>query len=463
MSKSGIKSGAIYVIGNLFLQALGFISLPLFTRLLSITDYGKFNLLTTWTAIFVAFIGIQSHETLSMGKKKYKGEEYYRFAFNALVISFVSFIIIFLGGGIFGHSLARIIKLSLPMFYLMLFQSFFGYYGHIFNFSSKFLLQEDRSFIQLVISLIINISNIILSILFILNFEDRLFARIIGNFFPSAILSICFLLYFFYKYYSKLEKKYIYFIISTGLPMVFHSFGGLLLNQLDTIMIGRMLNVQSVSIYSFAYTIGAVLNTVYVNLNSVWLPWYLKKNRNISKQIQLYLILGVVLCLGFLTVAPDLITLLGNKEYYESQRFIFWIILAFFMFFLSSFPINIQLYHEVTLLIPTGTIIAVILNYFLNRYLIAIFGISGAAVSTFISYFVLFIFHYIIARKKYVDVDISIKQYVLAIITVSIYALFIANLTENILLRYIVGLCMCIFLIFLFRIDIVNFIRNKNK
>ena len=69
-----------------------------------------------------------------------------------------------------------------------------------------------------------------------------------------------------------------------------------------------------------------------------------------------------------------------------------------YMVFLYSFPVNFEFFHRKTALIAIGTCCAGGLNILFNFLLIPRYGMMGAAVATLAAYFLLFVFHQIIAR-----------------------------------------------------------------
>lgn len=130
---------------------------------------------------------------------------------------------------------------------------------------------------------------------------------------------------------------------------------------------------------------------------------------------------------------------MGGEEYSSSVSFIPLIIVSYFLTFLYTFPVNIQFYHKNTTFIPVGTIISALFNAVLNLLLIPRFGIHGAAIATVLSYFVLLILHHFISYRRYKYEDVLFSKYIYLVGIVSVYAIFTSLLSNNILLRYLIG------------------------
>ena len=64
MNQSNYKKASFcYLVGNFFNKGLAFLTIPIFTRLLSTTDYGLINTYSSWGGIVIMFIGL----SLQMG------------------------------------------------------------------------------------------------------------------------------------------------------------------------------------------------------------------------------------------------------------------------------------------------------------------------------------------------------------------------------------------------------------
>ena len=58
MGKSAVKAGLWYTIGNIALKGCAFLTLPVFTRLLSTSDFGVYNAYIAYEQIFTAILGV---------------------------------------------------------------------------------------------------------------------------------------------------------------------------------------------------------------------------------------------------------------------------------------------------------------------------------------------------------------------------------------------------------------------
>ena len=207
------------------------------------------------------------------------------------------------------------------------------------------------------------------------------------------------------------------------------------------------------------------MSIALMSMNTAWIPWFFEEKKKgnvdlINKYKERYILIGVFLTIGFLSVFPELVSIMGSADYKSSRDFVVLIVISCFIVFLYTFPVNIQFYHENTKFVPIGTLLAAGINYILNYILIPKSGIYGAAIATVASYVLLLVFHHLIAKIKYRYNEISFVQYIILTGVVSIYGIFTNIFVDNLLIRW--GGCLVVFivLIFYYKEDVEELIKK---
>ncbi|MBS4769560.1 oligosaccharide flippase family protein [Carnobacteriaceae bacterium zg-ZUI240] len=466
MKKSNIlKSGFLYTLGTVFIQGISFITLPIYTRVISPEAFGQYSLYAAYLAMIGLVIGLQTSGSLSAAKITYQEDEYDRYAVTALSVSLL-FAIILTVLGIAGRNvLAHWLNVSAESVVLLFIQSTCIY---VTTFLGTYFIQLQKSLLNLVLSLFSAIVGVALSLTLIYLWEDHFAARVYGAGIPTVLTAAFALIYFYRKKVPVLTKSYVPFILSVSLPLIFHQLGHQILNQMDRVMIANAMQISDVAIYSFGYSMGLIIQIVLMSMNTVWVPWYFKEkkaaNVHLQKHFKKYIFLGLFLTLGYLTIYPEFALLMGGEKYSQSIHFIALIILSYFFVFLYTIPVNVQFYHANTKMIPVGTLLSGGINIVLNIVMIATMGIYGAALATLLSYFALLIFHYMISKRKYNDTEFSIQFYgLLAGISLG-YAELMNLFLNNILVRYLVGAVVVIIYSLYYKNELfalINKIKNK--
>ena len=66
-----LKAGAIYVVGNYLLKGISFLSAPIFTRLLSTSEFGEYSIYCSYEGIIYILVGLALHSSINNAKYKY--------------------------------------------------------------------------------------------------------------------------------------------------------------------------------------------------------------------------------------------------------------------------------------------------------------------------------------------------------------------------------------------------------
>lgn len=457
-----LKSGFLLTLGNLLVQGLSFITLPIYTRVIAREVLGQFNLYMSWVSMVSIFIGMQLSGSLAVGKIKYKTFEEY--AVNVLTLSNLVFLGLFFLAYWCKAALAPWMEWK-ESYILILFLN--SYASYLVGFAYNYFIQLQETIKTFCISVATAISSVGLSLFLLYYMEDDFTALVLGKGIPFLLAALVVLGYFYRKKQIHYKKEYWMFAFGVSFPLLFHHLGHNVLNQFDRIMIGRMLGLKEVALYSFGYNVGLVIQLVFSSLNAAWCPHFFQlKNDNSSelgRAIRLYLRVAVFCILGYLTVFPELSLLLGGENYMESIKFISFIVISYFFVFLYSFPVNIQFYHGNTKFIPVGTLFAGGCNILLNLILIPRYQIYGAVMATVCSYLALLIVHHIISRKLYQYQEVGAATYVRWIGVVLGYALLMNCFLDVFWVRWIVGGVVAGVSVYRYKKDLLSFLKTYKK
>ncbi|MED4206631.1 lipopolysaccharide biosynthesis protein, partial [Neobacillus mesonae] len=225
-----------------------------------------------------------------------------------------------------------------------------------------------------------------------------------------------------------------------GIPLVFHNLGLIVNTQFDRIAINNYLGSSETGIYSFAYQVGMIVQVLFISIDQAWNPWFLEKYDNgeyskIRKRAKIMRNIFTVLYTSVLMISPELVKLMADKSYWEGLYLVPWIFMGYYFVFLYALEVNVEYASKRTGMIATGTIISALINIVLNMIFVPIYGYMAAAVTTLISYVVLFIFHYVITSRIIKSKVYGIKFYLQSIIFVLFITGFFLIFQDSFLLR----------------------------
>ena len=183
----------IYSISKILILGINMIVAPVFTRLLTTSEYGKVSIYSSWISIISIFVGVQSYATINNAKIEYSDKVYKKYCSSILFLSFLSFVLL----------LVFVFGLGLPIFksFNIDFQMIIILLGHAYgsfcaSFLSAYFTANKTALRDLVLSVGISISGFVLSLLIMKYMTDKVMGRIYGMAIPYLIISLFVMIYF---------------------------------------------------------------------------------------------------------------------------------------------------------------------------------------------------------------------------------------------------------------------------
>lgn len=408
-----LKAGTGYVIGNYLLKGITFLSAPIFTRLLTPEEYGFFGTYMSYESIFFIIIGLALHVSINNAKYEYQ-DKLDEYVSSIVLLTGISSLIWLVLANVFYDNYCNILDFSRFVVNILVFNCFATAMFQIFS-TYVSLNYSVKSFLK--ITSVNAISNLGLSVILLLTVfsKSRLLGRIIGMVLPLLFISIYIIIYFFRKSKAKVNKTYWKFAFVYSIPLIPHGISQVILGSFDRIMIKNMIGAAEAGLYNFAFAISALVKVTSSSLENIWKPWiYEKMNEkdyvSIKKQGTKYAF-GIALftCLVVL-VSPELIKILGAREYWASTDCVVPVVIGGYFAFIYMLPGIIEFFYGKTKYIALGTLLAAVLNIILNYLFIPKFGYIAAAYTTMVTYFLYFLFHFMLARKIHGSNIFSARQ-----------------------------------------------------
>ncbi len=132
MGKSAVKAGLWYTIGNIALKGCAFLTLPVFTRLLSTSDFGVYNAYIAYEQIFTAILGVGFYGTIKNAKLDFK-ENFKKYLSSIVFLSVLIFIFITAAANVAYPIYCNELDFSRFVTNCLLFQSFGAYMLYLYG------------------------------------------------------------------------------------------------------------------------------------------------------------------------------------------------------------------------------------------------------------------------------------------------------------------------------------------
>ena len=395
-----VKVSTSYAVCSILQKCLSFVTLPLFTRLLTTEEYGQYTIYASWSCVLMIFLTLNlaygSFQT-AMIKFEDKRAEYITSIQGICIILSCAFLIIYLP---FRELWNKLFEFPTIYVLLMVSEIFFTTSTQLWMGRNRF---EFKYKSVVAVTLLTSIFSPILAFVLVTLFTEKGYARIIGY----AGINICvgFIIFLFNcrrgkKLYNKEFWKY---ALGFNIPLLAYYLSQVVFNQSDRIMISHIMGTSDAAMYGVAYNLAMILSFILNAINDSYVPWLYRKIKDKegkdNKSISLVLIILIALMiLCVIWFAPEIIMIMAGQQYRTAIYVVAPIAMSLLLLFYCQLFINVEFYYEEKKMLVYGSAIAAILNIILNYILIPIFGFVAAGYTTFISYIVFAISNYYTMR-----------------------------------------------------------------
>lgn len=436
----GVKASIAFFIANIITKGIGYITTPLYTRLLTTEQYGQTSVFLTWLQVFgIIAMYCLSYGVFNNGMVDYpdKRDEY---SLSMLVLS--NIITVCFSGIILCiyPLISQYLKMSFPLLILMcvifLFQPAYNFWMAKQRYELKYKFTVLWSITSAFFSPLI-------AIICILLFPNhRLYARIFGAEIALLLIYIGFYIHLIVRAKGKVTTKYWKAALLFNLPLIPHYLSTYLLGSADKIMISNIIDDTATAYYSVAYSVASVAIIIWTAANSSLIPFTYEKckvkdYKSISKVTIPILIFFGAACIFIILLAPEVVAIMASKDYKEAIYVIPPIVGGVFFQVHYYIYANVLYYYKKPKFVMIGSLFATVLNVFLNYIFINQFGYIAAGYTTIFCYFVQALIDYFAMKHVVGESIYDMKIIVGMSVLLTVISIF-SNLTyDYIIIRYV--------------------------
>ena len=399
-TKQLLKNTGILVVAKISTQVVNFLLLPLYTALLSTSQYGEIDIYTSLAMIVIPFLTLQ----VEMGIFRYfiscRDEQTRQqtistgFAVIGAVLLLVTLI----------YSL---ISVLFPFRYSSLL-----YFFYLSQTISVVLLQVCRSmgdnFAYGLSSFIASSLAVVLNILFItvlhMGVEGILYAAVIAQVISSVymlsrtrMLSFC--------SWEFVDTSVCRNLLSYSVPLVFNQISSWVINYSDRIIILHFWGMSQNGIYAIANKFSNVTMTFFGMYNLAWTESVVRCIQDadsadyINRLFELTFKVYLIIIIGIINILPFIFSFMVDEEYHDAYYHVPILLTAMFFSGMAATVGSIYLAYNKTKNVSITTTMAGICNVIMHFALLNYCGLYAASISTLVSFVLLFIYRFIFVRS----------------------------------------------------------------
>lgn len=428
----------LLTLSNFATKFLSFFLVPLYTNILTTTEYGTYDLFNATIGVLLPVLTLNIQESVlrfSLDKKTSR-KAIVSISVKYLLISNLLVII----GLIFNRITylnAMIAEYSIYFFLMFFVQSLVGMI-------TCYIRGVDRVADLSVSSVITSIATISCNIIFLVAFKWGLpgyfLANIIGPLVQCIYLMVRsnFLKEIRFEQFTPEEEA----MTNYSKPLIANSIAWWVNNVSDRYVIVFFCGLAENGVYSVAGKIPSILNIFQTIFNQAWTLSAVKdfdpedKNGFFTNTYKAYNCMMVIICSSIIVADKILAKFLYAKDFYVAWKYVPWLTVAILFGALSGYLGGFFSAVKDSKLFATSTIMGAIINLILNFIFTPIYGAMGAAIATAISYIVVWAFRYVQSRK-YIKLKINLTRDIIAYILLIVQSLLI--LIEGLKMYFFVG------------------------
>ncbi len=464
-----VKASMAFVICSFLQKGISMICTPIFTRIMSTTDYGVFVTFQSWETVLFLFTTLNMYSaTYNKGLIKYNKDGFTSAIYGLNVVITMIVLASILVMKVMGITLIDLDDMLLVILFLEVILAFpYSYW----------LIRQRFDFLYKAVTIatiIISLISPILGVVLVLYMRQKAVGRILAFMIPQCIAGIICFVVALCKNKKLYNKEYWLFALKFSIPSFPFYLAMVVLQQSDRLMISSIISEADAAKYAVAFSIGNVLTMVTVAINGSLTPYIYKKIKeqeyeDIRKNAEIILELIGVASVFVVLVAPEIMHVFASKDYYEAINVIPPIIVSVFLMFEYSLFSNVSFYFEKVKMIGGVSILGALLNVSLNYIFIGRYGYVAAAYTTLFCYLFFSITHFVIYKRTLHEKNIRAiyKGNNILFITFTIIVLVLLSrlLYDKYILRYVIVLLLFIFLFYRKKeiSNVIHFSNNKEE
>ena len=389
-----IKHSAVYGSAVLLTRAVGFLLLPLYTRFLSLEDYGVIELLDLTGYVLAEFIALGIDQALMKYYHAFPDEtDRHKTISTAVIFGAVSGLLFVALLIPVRHIFAREILGDDRYSQLFLLSFMALFVSSVWRIERNTLRVQNRSSVFMQLSVAYTAVAILLNIYFVAYKHTGP----AGIFYSTLISSSAFSVYLSWRIF---RETGVHFDLSKLRPMLGYGLffvpvglASFVLNFADRYFLRAFSTLEEVGLYALAYKIAMIVTMlVAVPFNQVWHS-YLFEIRNqpnakeVYSKVATYFVAALIaVSLGLAVLSREIVVIMAAPSYLPAHT-VLPILLAAMVFFCSDnvFQVGLWLTGKSGQL-STIKWVAAIANLGLNAALIPTLGMRGAAITTLVSF-----------------------------------------------------------------------------
>ena len=402
----------IYIIPTGLRSLLPFITIPIFTRILTPEDYGSLGLAMIY-AIFMsglANFGVSLAFERNYFQYQDNSQKLSQLFYSCLVFVIVNFVFLFILTYLFKDNISLFLTGSEQHGILILTAFSANFFLNIANsFYFIYFKNQEKAKTYTKYMILNSLLNFTISLFLIAYLRVGVIGIVIAQLITGVSLFIFLLNIFLMKLPFSLDKKIFFESLKISYPLTPRIFFGVLGSQFDKYMIGLLATIGGVGVYHIGKRLAELVSVFMKTLQDVFNPQVYQRmfgkheqgSESIGRYLTPFLYISILVAFCIALFSEELITVLTPVSYHGAISIVTILSMYFGFMFFGKITGTQLIYTKKTHITSLLTIFAIGINIALNIPLIMKFGAIGAACATLLAGLISVIVSFIVAQHYY--------------------------------------------------------------
>ena len=415
-----LKAGVGYTIANILIKGIGFLTLPLFARLLTPEDFGMYNVFMSYEVIVFCVVGFALHSSLRSANREFDIDEYT----SSIVLLYILQLLV---GGVLLVVFQKTLEAWTDFSGVILVLLLLGGFG-----SSLIQLYNDRVALAyayrkyMVVMATASVCNVVLSLLLMLTVfnNERLFGRVLGASLSMVAVGLFVIGRLWLLKQPTISRTYWSFGLRYSIPVVFHGLFQMVLMQTGTIIIQKMVSGTAAGMYALGLSFLSIVTVLVSSVSTVWSTYFYdcmaeqseEKREKICRAARVVSLFFALLTMGISCIAPEVLFVLGGKNYIESAYSVYGILICSYLIAIYNLIVVGEYYTKKTHLLVFCTLIGAVCCVVFNWFGISLWGYKSVAYTTSLAYIIYVGMHWCLCRHLLGFSVIQIKNFAIILV-----------------------------------------------
>lgn len=465
------KHSGNYLLATLATKALAFISIPIYTYLLTVEEYGIYNVFISTTGIATVLLSLNTEVAVSRFYYDAKNEiDFKRFVGTSTRLTFLAFAFMSLLLILFCEPIAEFLGFEKLLTLSIIPVSLYAVINSVFQQIYQPLLKSRK--VATVSSVQSYLAFALSTICIIILPEKKYYGLVCGTIIAMILLSVYSINQIKVYYKGCWDISYIKYILHYSIPYLPYSLSGIIIAQIGKLILGQEQGFESAGLYSFASNI-ALLMMILINVvHSAWNPYYFRYMnesdfKSLDNDYDLIWRITLLSAAGLSLFGYELGALLGHSDYLNGLYLIPILSLGYCFYQWSYVYMRNVGYAKQTIWNALVVVISGCCNVALNYVLAKSYKEVGIAISFMISYVIMFVLSWLVNAyilRLYVPKTISFFVPLCCILPVVVYSFFnpfLFNVFVTIFVKLLIFIIFVFVIFYKYRNEIIEYIGKK--